>query len=313
MQGRRIALDIRALAAVGAGLALACATGQASAAGRATAFPPFPTAKGQAAAIQWLLAETNLPLDKVTAVSDSAVFALVEGPSPAPAGGGLLRVRLREEVLNAATAKVVGGRSALMIMHLDCKPRRLRLEALEVYQGSNLQGTLKRQPGGDWMAPPADSYLSDVMAAGCDPGYRYPFVPIARTAAAPSPAAAAPPATPPAAAAALRPSLGATPPARSAPPPPTPTPTPPVPAMAGAYQAQVGAFATAALANEELARLSAAFKAQFAGRAGRVEPTAAQPPRMFRALVDGFASLGDVKAFCAALKASGKPCMARRR
>ena len=48
---------------------------------KATAYPAFPKARSEAAAIQWILGETDLPLNRVTAISDTAVFALVEGPT----------------------------------------------------------------------------------------------------------------------------------------------------------------------------------------------------------------------------------------
>jgi len=294
-----------------AAAALILATAAQAADTRATAFPAFPRSKGAPAAIQWLLNETNLPLDKVTAISDSAIFALVEGPNAPPAGGGPLTVRMREEVLNAETAKTVGGRSALMIMQLDCGPRRLKLDALEVYEGSNLQGAMKRQRGGDWLVAPPDSYLADVIAAGCDPGYRYPYAAV--PAAAPAQTAAAPPSKPPppkppepapsAAAAALRPSMP--------PPPPTAAANPPPARVGGAFQAQVGSFNSSEAAWAELAKLAATYRTQMTGHSQAVERSTATP-RMHRALVGGFASLRDAEAFCTALRADRRPCMARR-
>ena len=163
---------------------------------KATAYPAFPKARSEAAAIQWILGETDLQLNRVTAISDTAVFALVEGPTRS-AGTTELGVKVREEVLNADMVKTVGGRSALMSLKLDCGTRRLKLETLEVRQGSNLMGPPKRQSGGDWMAAPAGSYLADVVSAGCDSTYRFPYSAVAVQSPAPRPAAAAP--APPAA------------------------------------------------------------------------------------------------------------------
>ena len=317
----RYIIDTTWRTAFGAALALAAA---GSAHAKATAYPAFPKAHSEAAAIQWILGETDLPLNRVTAISDTAIFALVEGPTRST-GSTELSVKVREEVLNADMVKTVGGRSALMSLKLDCAMRRLKLETLEVREGSNLMGAPKRQRGGDWMAAPAGSYLADVVSAGCDSTYRYPYSAVAapkpvsppQPPAAPpkplaqAPAPAAPAASPPSAVtptakgASLRPALGAsTPPAAK-------SVAKPVLAR-GKVQAQVGAYPSPAIARAELAKLGSKFKAQMTGHPRRVEPTAAKAPRFYRALVGGFATPAQAEAFCQVLQAEQRACLVRR-
>ncbi|MEO6338711.1 MAG: SPOR domain-containing protein [Caulobacteraceae bacterium] len=312
----------------GTALGALLALGSASLANaKATAYPPFPKARSEAAAIQWILGETDLSLNRVTAISDTAVFALVEGPTLSP-GSAELSVKVREEVLNADMVKAVGGRSALMSLKLDCGARRLKLESLEVRAGSNLMGAPKRQRGGDWMAAPAGSYLADVVSAGCDPAYRFPYSAVAVQSAAPRPAAASPaPPAPPKAIAqapapaptpppAAIPSSAATPTAKTASLRPALNADAPPAAKAavarGKVQAQVGAYPSPAVARAELAKLSSRFKAQMAGRPKRVEATAAKAPRFYRALVGGFATPAQAESFCQALRAEQRPCLVRR-
>ncbi len=306
----------------GTALALLALGAADPASAKATAYPPFPKARSEAAAIQWILGETDLQLNRVTAISDTAVFALVEGPTRS-ASGPELSVKVREEVLNADMVKTVGGRSALMNLKLDCATRRLKLETLEVREGSNLMGPPKRQSGGDWMAAPAGSYLADVVSAGCDPSYRFPYNAVAVQAPAPRPTAAAPAATaskaavqttppvphpatttPTAKAASLRPALNAGGP---------PAAKPAKPAVArGKVQAQVGAYPSQAAARAELAKLSVKFKAQMAGHPKRIELTGTKAPRFYRALVGGFATPAQAESFCQALQAEQRPCLVRR-
>lgn len=80
----------------------------------------------------------------------------------------------------------------------------------------------------------------------------------------------------------------------------------------GSVLVQVGAFASTEGAQAELAKLAVSFKAQFAGRPHRIEPTAPAPPRMYRALVGGFASVSEANSFCAVLRAANRPCLVRR-
>lgn len=115
--------------------------------------------------------------------------------------------------------------------------------------------------------------------------------------------------TPPAA------TLPATPPKSEPTPAPTPAPAPtPPPAPApsgGAAAVQIGAFSSQAIADREYAAVAGAFPQFAAGASKRVEQVqTASGQTVYRTTFTGL-SAEDARAFCAALRASGRDCLVR--
>ncbi len=143
----------------------------------------------------------------------------------------------------------------------------------------------------------------------------------APVAAAPAPAVAGPARTPPAAIAPARPAPAR--PAAVAPPPrpaaaPAVSATPTIEAaIAAAPQAavssgpasvQIGAFASADIANRELARARGSIPG---GGGTRVDPVESNGATLYRGLVTGFPSREAARAYCDRLQASARSCLVR--
>jgi cell division protein FtsN len=74
---------------------------------------------------------------------------------------------------------------------------------------------------------------------------------------------------------------------------------------------QIGAFASAALADKGWSDVSTALPSAMAGKAKRVQTVEKDGKTFYRTSVAGFASRADAVSFCEALKAKGKACFVK--
>jgi cell division protein FtsN len=190
-------------------------------------------------------------------------------------------------------------------MSADCDGRKVRLGETTGYPQRNLLGERKmlRPAETDWRTPEPGTALENAWRAACESEFRGPFqaagVKIART--------DQPPAAQPAAAAAAAPPRAVPPPPAAGPAPrPAAPPAAPAPSRGGAVSVQVGAFADQGEAAKIAERLAA-------GRPRIVEQAVVGGRTWYRAVVAGFASVGDAQQFCAARKAAGGVCFVRGR
>ena len=266
------------LATLAATLALAGGPVLAQAQARAPAFPPFPATRGAAAIADWTTRYTDVPLGQVVAVGADSLFAL--DPASSQAAAPAMRVLVRQEAIAPDFARRLGGRSAVMSADIDCAAHRVFQRGVQLYVGSNRQGSARAlPPAADWQPIPAGTYMERVMVAACDPDWRSPFIASLQAAA---PAAAPPPRY--------------TSPPYQAPPAPAPAP--------GGDRVEIGRFASVDAALAAWRELASALPAA-AGRPVRIEITGGQ----YRALLDGFAGPGEADAFCGAVLRAGKPCL----
>lgn len=262
-----------------------------------SATPPFPAARDDATVFTWLKANTSLRAGQAVAFTPDSVLVIL---SDAVAGGAVHRITYREEATAIGFVARTGGRSVRGEAELDCAAGTARSTKRELYSGSDFRGHLisEAAPETDWQAPRAGSSLALALAQGCPrrptatpvPA-RVPTAPTIRIASlGPSPLASAPASAP-----AARP----TEPAPAA---------PPRPRLVRA-SVQIGAFTTPALAQAALDRDAPGEEPD--GRFTRVEPVTSGGALLYRALVHGFASAADARAFCAGLAAKGRACFVR--
>jgi hypothetical protein len=130
---------------------------------------PYPTAGDPPALAAWITANTRLKLEQVVVAGPDSVFA-VEPSTAAPAIAGGRRIRLRQEVVRPTFAVVLGGRSAVLDLDIDCQGRRALRRSFDVYTAPNLTGAIDKL-GADLRWTPADpgTALAAVVDATCDP------------------------------------------------------------------------------------------------------------------------------------------------
>jgi hypothetical protein len=278
------------------------------AAGSALAAEPntlsFPRARDAATVAEWLAARTDMPLQAVVVSGPESVFAVLPSPglSQVPAGR---RVRVVQEVIDPAFTPILGGRSAVIELDVDCAGRRVMRQAFDIYGGSNLGGQVERLGAGRaWSVVEPETAMAAILTAACTPEAAprpLETVTVARAErpAAPPPAvvevAAITPPPPP-----VRPA-----PVRAAPLPPAPAaPAQPVRVAYGpAPMVNLGEFPSL-----EAAR--AAWAGAAAGQPGKVQRIELASGR-FRALVDGYGSAAEAEAACAAIRGRGGQCSLR--
>jgi hypothetical protein len=91
----------------------------------------------------------------------------------------------------------------------------------------------------------------------------------------------------------------------------TETEAAPRPAAHGAAVVQIGAYSSAGLAGKGWSDIAAAFPGEMSGKGKLVEGVDKDGKTLYRAAVSGFASHADAAAFCAKLKAAGRPCIVK--
>jgi hypothetical protein len=78
----------------------------------------------------------------------------------------------------------------------------------------------------------------------------------------------------------------------------------------GAAMVQIGAYSSAAIADQEYAKVKGAFAKFASGHGKHVEPVDRGGSTLYRTAFTGF-SKADAQAFCAALKAAGRTCIVK--
>jgi hypothetical protein len=108
------------------------------------------------------------------ALSDDVVYALLPNTDPQPQD--YARAIVEADVLQPGYVPVFGGRSAKLVLDIDCKATRLRLIALTVYPRPKFKGRPSARPAaGDWLPPPPASTLESIWRSVCDPAFIHPL------------------------------------------------------------------------------------------------------------------------------------------
>jgi hypothetical protein len=163
----------------------------------AKTFPPLPATLQVATLPAWLRANTDIPPASLVSLVRSVVTILVD--RTAAGGDGLTHVVVRREAMSDAATGVIGGRSELVRLDLDCQAAKFRLAGRSVYSGNSLTGQAHAvAPAATMMDVPPKTDLAFLFHAVCVPGYQPPLAPYLSAAAgpptvtAPATAAAAP-------------------------------------------------------------------------------------------------------------------------
>jgi hypothetical protein len=267
----------------------------------APAYPPYPAVRNVETVRQWVATQTDVAPVTVVGIGQDSLFSVEPGRDRAVAAP-FIRVSIRQEAIDPDFTRRLGGRSAVMLVDLDCSGRRVFQRALALYAGSNRKGTVRQLGAGtEWRAVPRGSYMDAVVSAVCDPGYR-PLYP-----ANPQVAANAPPRAPAAPVYAQTPAPApAYAPARAAPAQPV---RQEASTSATAFnRVEYGRFGSATAALQAAQALDQAFPDAMAGKQRRVELSTSGGRTEFRGLVEGFSGPAEVEAFCRRLQAGGRTC-----
>jgi hypothetical protein len=124
----------------GAAFALALTTMPASThAAPAMAEPPPPASFDEADVLAWVDSYIDAVGWSVLAADDGAV-ALAAPAAPKVLDDATLQAEVRQEYFKPAAIGPMQSRSNLQIWNLDCKGARMRVLAIRIYEGNNLQG-----------------------------------------------------------------------------------------------------------------------------------------------------------------------------
>ncbi len=257
-------------------------------------YPTFPHSTSFASIKLWILGDTDLALDHVIMLNTEAVYAFVDdGP---PTGGGTVSRVVREEAINGALAQRLGGRSATAEVTFDCDHAETTVSAVTLYPGNSLGGGPGQPtPATRWLDANPGLDLTDLSQAACSAAYQRPFKASVRSAALRGPASAP------------RPTL------------PRPIPNEPVPAepsepqvpRPGHVWAQVGAFGSAALADDHWRKLKDHYPTDTDGLTLRDETVARDGKTLHRALAGPFETRATAEAFCMRVRNGGGDCLVR--
>jgi hypothetical protein len=260
-------------------------------------------------------------------------------PTIAPASGpeSAMTVQIDVEARTDEATRLLGFKSLLGETTIDCRSGANRFEKAAAYDQPDRQGPPRSSHlSGQWVTPASGSYMAKVTERVCASRTTSAVAaPAVIEAPSPPPAASHPTTSPPAsptpeaAAAAVPPAAGAQPaPQASVTPAPPPEAPPKVvvmappaapapvassksaspttrPARPGKVVAQVAAAPDARAAQKVLDRLRDLIAPPLSTK---VEAATVQNVKLYRASVDGFATVADARAFCAKAAGVSKTC-----
>jgi hypothetical protein len=157
----------------------------------AKTFPPLPATIQVAGLPEWLRANTDIPpASLVSLIKGMATIVVDRG---APDSTGVRTVVVRREALSDFATGVVGGRSELVRLEVNCNAAQYRLVSRDIHSGSGLTGSDRLiAPSSTMASVPPNTDLAFLVQASCNPNYQPPLTPyLAAAAAAQGPAAAA--------------------------------------------------------------------------------------------------------------------------
>jgi hypothetical protein len=265
-------------------------------------------------------------------------------PTVGPASGPetSMDVQIDVEARTDEAARVLGFKSLLGDTTIDCRTGANRFVTAQAYDQPDRQGPARSSHlSGQWVTPSSGSYMAEVtqrVCAGKAATASGPALVVTGQPSPPPPAEATSHAPPPVAAVAVQPIPAAAPaeaqPAaapEAGPPPEAPArivmpsatasrvATPPKPAQAsspagasrpGNVVAQVAAVPDAHAAQKVLDKLRDLIAPPLTTK---VEAATVQNVKLYRASVDGFATVADARAFCARAASISKTCWVRLR
>lgn len=297
----------------------------------------LPGSLDRAVLTSWLKANTDLDPVSVISVSPANIIGVMAVNRMDTPSKRVFRAQIRSEVISAQTIREAGNSSWAADVEVDCQTRRGKVNRILDFPQRNLKGPAREAGGSaEWVAPPAGTHLYTVVAAVCDDGFQRPLAPNQQTAslassaaaaAAPQPAPKGPPpaviATAPSPASSGAPASPAgsagTPAVSRAPAQTAPLASAPAqrasakPTRRSAVAVQIAAADTEAQATRALRSAMNAFADRLDGASMSTEQAQVSGRTVYRALLHGFATAGDARAFCDAYKAAGRDCFVRDR
>lgn len=262
-------------------------------AGPALAAPSYPAALDRESLSSWLRQATDLAPDQVVAVTASAAAAVV---ARTPAANGRTEVLLRAVSLSPEATARSGVLAWQVKLEVDCRSGEVRAGATTGFGArTGDDKPIELAPGeAAWRRPRPATPLESAWRSVCETGFQSPLGqarPQLASLKSPSPASAAQPVA----------TFGRNAAAKAS----------AAPAKPGRWVVQVVSSPDAADAWQTLASLRSRHPDALQALETRVEPAQVRGRTVYRGVVAGFASSDQATDFCAALKRSGRDCLAR--
>ncbi len=136
---------------------------------------PYPASADLATLRAWTVAQTKIEPETVVVAGPDSIFAVEPMTGDATTPGGR-RIRVRQEVVRPSFAAVLGGRSAVLELDVDCAGRKVMRLGLDVYAAPTSAARSTSSAPADLDPPPTRARnLSDVVDGACDPLAPRPF------------------------------------------------------------------------------------------------------------------------------------------
>lgn len=114
---------------------LIAASGAASQSGKT---PPWPVGRDMETIIGWQIDHIDIAPADIVSLTEDAVVAMQRGTVVTTAEGG--RAWFSRNVFNSEEARLLEGRSALLLFETQCDTARSRVLAATIYSGTDLTG-----------------------------------------------------------------------------------------------------------------------------------------------------------------------------
>jgi hypothetical protein len=240
-------------------------------------YPSMPSNVGVEQLPAWLKANTDIAPPTVVYFSRDVIMALQHKRDLAD---DHVEVVVQRDALDDNAARLIGGRSDLITIEIDCNLAKYRILGVQVHGGNSLTGPVTSGgPIATWALAGASRDAAAMVLAGCEPTYVGPFAKDTNSENEPPKAQAA---------------------AASV----------PKPDSAKHIVVQIAAVDTEAGARKLLAETVKRWP-EVAGLSAVVEVAHPGGKVTYRVSISGFASMPQANAFCAHLKASGGSCWVR--
>lgn len=268
-------------------------------AGPALPAPSYPADLDRESLSSWLRQATDLAPEQVVAVTASAAAAVV---ARTPAANDRTEVLLRAVSLSPEATARSGVLAWQVKLEVDCRRGVVRAGATTGFGArTGDSDAIELAPGETaWRRPRPATPLESAWRSVCETGFQSPLGQARpQLASLKSPSSAPSPAPAPQPVAAFARNAAAKAPATHA------------PAKPGRWVVQVVSSPDAADARQTLASLRSRHPDALQALETRVEPAQVRGRTVYRGVVAGFASSDQATDFCAALKRSGRDCLAR--
>lgn len=125
--------------------------------------PPFPASRDMETIIGWQVDHIDIAPADIVSLNEDAVVAMQRGTLVETANGG--RAWFSRNVFNSEAARLLKGRSALLLFETQCDQARSRIVAVTIYSGTDLSGTPTDDNAGEPWAYDRPGTTGAAMAA----------------------------------------------------------------------------------------------------------------------------------------------------